>query len=87
MKLGLTDVTFVDAMKVKKAVNRAIDSGDLTLDFTGVTHVDSTMIAVALHAQRRADAKGGKITLIGTPAGFQELVSLYGLEEMFAQLR
>ena len=82
MKFDAADITFVDASRVKKQIDAALDAGDAVLDFTGVEHVDSTMVALVLHAQRRAAQLGLTLVLRNEPAGFRELTDVYGLDEV-----
>ena len=84
MKFEAADRTFVDASRVKKQIDRALAGGDAVLDFEGVEHVDSTVVALVLHARRRASSLGLVLDVRNEPAGFRELVHVYGLDEMFA---
>lgn len=87
MKLGTNGlVTFVNAMDVKAAMDVAMDSGDYTFDCSELTQVDSTMVALILHAIRRARTAKQQIRLINEPKGFRELIALYGIEDAFSEL-
>lgn len=82
MKFTTSRITFVEVQKAKAQVRQALDQGDFTLDFEGVSRVDSTVLALSLYAYRRAKAVGGTLQLKSVPAGFMELVRLYGLETL-----
>jgi phospholipid transport system transporter-binding protein len=56
--------------------------GAHTVDFAGVTEVDSSALAMAIEwvrANRLAGAAQGKLHFVNLPEGMQSLIQLYGL--------
>lgn len=63
-------------------MERALDASlptRLTLDFSGVTFMDSSGIAVAMRARRRMAALGGTIAIINVPAQAKKVFDAAGI--------
>ena len=64
------------------AIERALDAElpmQLTLDFGGVTFMDSSGIAVAMRAHRRMTALGGTVALVNVPAQAKKVFDAAGV--------
>ena len=66
----------------------AIDAMDrhgaaLTLDLSQVTFMDCTGVGVLIFLRAEARARGGHITLPGTPLRVSQLLELTGLQSLF----
>lgn len=80
----------VTALEQTPALMREIDallatapSGvALQLDASALTEFDTSAIALLLHVQRAAKARGVAFELQGAPAKLRELAELYGVEEL-----
>lgn len=55
---------------------------ELPFDFTAVTEVDSSALAVIFAWQRNAQSQGKTIRLSGLPANLLSLASLYGVDDL-----
>ncbi|MDB5797561.1 MAG: anti-anti-sigma factor [Paucimonas sp.] len=75
-------LTFAHARSVTEAGLRAIGAGESEVDFSGVTEVDSTAVAMLLAWQRAARAKGVNLRCTGLPSSLASLARLYGVEEL-----
>lgn len=82
MRIGDNAVTSANVGGIKKAVMKAIDSGDAVLDLSECTRVDSTALALILAARRRAAARGLELEIKGAPASIEDLARVYGLESL-----
>lgn len=85
MHIDTEQITIAQVAAIKSDVIRAIDAGDDTLDFSGVSRVDSSAVALVLFAKRYACEKAMELKLVGVPPSFYKLALLYGLETLFAQ--
>ncbi len=56
----------------------------LTIDFSGVTGVDSSAVALLLEWRRQAAARGKRLEFVNLPAPLVSLAGLYGVEELIA---
>ena len=64
-------------------LGRALPAGDLVFDFTDVTRVDSSALALVLAWLRRARARGDSVVgLRAPPESLLSLARLYGLEPL-----
>ena len=54
----------------------------LTIDFSGVTGVDSSAVALLLEWRRRAQQRGKTLTYVNLPANLLALARLYGVAEL-----
>jgi anti-sigma B factor antagonist len=80
---GDIDLTTADEFR-RKSVDSMDQFGPrLTLDLTGVTFMDVTGLGVLIYVRREAEARGGHITLVGTPQGVSYVLRLCGLESAF----
>ena len=79
----------VTALKQTPALMREIDAAlaagasagePLQLDATGLTSFDTSAIAMLLHAQRAAKARGVALQIHGAPAKLLALAQLYGVD-------
>lgn len=55
-------------------------SGDIEVDFAGVSNVDTSALSLMLEWQRRAVATGSKIKFSNLPENLSSLADLYGIE-------
>ena len=70
------------ARETVTALERAVDAAlpmHLTLDFGGVTFMDSSGIAVVMRAHRRMGALGGRIELVNVPAQAKKVFDAAGI--------
>ena len=80
----------VTALEQTPALMREVDAmlaepegaAALRLDASALTEFDTSAIALLLHAQRAARARGVVFELQGAPAKLRELAELYGVEEL-----
>lgn len=66
--------------EVLAQARRAIAARQLTFDFTGVRHVDSSALAFILTCQREAGRQGVRLVCSHLPANLHSLARLYGVE-------
>ncbi len=58
----------------------------LTLDFSGITFMDSSGIAVVLRAKRRMAALGGSVTLSGIPPQAGKVFEAAGIKRLITMI-
>jgi phospholipid transport system transporter-binding protein len=75
-------LTFDNAKTALHAGLQAIAGGQKEIDFTQVTTVDSSAVAVALAWQRAARASTGPLVFRNLPENLRSLVALYDVENM-----
>jgi phospholipid transport system transporter-binding protein len=64
-------------------LERALPAGDLVFDFTDVTRVDSSALALLLAWLRRVKARGDSVVgLRAPPESLLSLARLYGVEPL-----
>lgn len=78
----------IDLATADEFRRKALESMDqfgprLTLDLSGVTFMDATGLSVLIYVRREAEARGGHITLVGTPQAVSYLLRISGLESVF----
>ena len=78
----------IDLATADEFRRKALESMDqfgprLTLDLSGVTFMDVTGLSVLIYVRREAEARGGHITLGGTPQAVSYVLRLCGLESAF----
>lgn len=54
----------------------------LTIDFAGITGVDSSAVALLLEWRREAQRLGKKLEFVNLPANLLALANLYGVAEL-----
>lgn len=59
----------------------------LTIDFSGITEVDSSAVALLLEWRRRAAALGKTLLFVNLPANLLSLAELYGVAELIQPCR
>ena len=80
----VVDVSALFAEEVGMGLGQGVVAGVPLVDGE---RLDSTVVALVLHARRRASSLGLVLDVRNEPAGFRELVHVYGLDEMFATPR
>jgi phospholipid transport system transporter-binding protein len=75
-------LTVNNAASMLEAGLRAIASGQTEIDFSDVTVIDSSAVAVVLAWQRAANVQQAMLRLISVPANLQSLATLYGVAEL-----
>ena len=60
----------------------AAGQGDIEVDASGLTQIDSSAIAVLLDCRRQAQAQGRALRVRGAPARLTALASLYGVQTL-----
>ena len=63
-------------------LGRALPAGNLMFDFSGVTRVDSSALALLLAWLRRAKAGGRAVELRALPEPLLALARLYGVDAL-----
>lgn len=82
MKLEATSLTTDNAKSLLGVGDQALSAGDLTLDLSAVTQVDSAAVALLLHWQRSAQAAGKRFEFVSVPEGLCSLATLYGVDTL-----
>jgi phospholipid transport system transporter-binding protein len=57
----------------------------LTIDFAGITAVDSSAVALLLEWRRQAAARAKHLEFVNLPANLLALARLYGVEELIVK--
>lgn len=57
----------------------------LTIDFSGVTGVDSSAVALLLEWRRQAFARGKRLEFVNLPPNLLALAELYGVADLIRQ--
>ncbi|MBT9456883.1 MAG: STAS domain-containing protein [Burkholderiaceae bacterium] len=65
-----------------EAMQAAPAQASLELDAAALLDFDSAVLAVLLECQRRAQASGRRLTLVGAPPKLAELARVFGLSEL-----
>lgn len=84
MRFTVSQITFEEYPAAKRDLDAALAAGDALLDFSSVSRVDSTAVALLLHAERQAKALGLTLVCQHLPESYGELVALYGLESLLS---
>lgn len=79
LSLG-TSLTNQNAAAVLRDGLARVAQGDVQVDCTGLTQVDSAAVAVLLAWHRAAGARNQALSLQGVPAELSQLASLYGVD-------
>ena len=61
--------------------NERFTAGQVTVDFAGVTEVDSSALSLLLEWRREAGRAGRVIRYLNLPANLKSLAKLYGVTE------
>jgi len=83
MKLNRPQITMTTAHAAFTAVDAAIAAGDTEIDLTGVTHADSSLVALLLHANRGLKARGLALRVTHAPETLHRFIAVYGIESLF----
>jgi len=67
---------------VAACFERALPAGDLVFDFSGVSRVDSSALALLLGWLRRAKERGNSVELRAPPESLLTLARLYGVDAL-----
>ena len=59
----------------------------LTIDFAGITGVDSSAVALLLEWRREAERRKKTLVFVNLPANLVSLAELYGVEELIQSCR
>jgi phospholipid transport system transporter-binding protein len=54
----------------------------LTIDFSGITDIDSSAVALLLEWRRQAAARGKRLAYVNLPANLLALAGLYGVADL-----
>ena len=57
----------------------------LTIDFSGITAVDSSAVALLLEWRRQAVSRGKRLEFVNLPPNLLALAGLYGVAELLQQ--
>lgn len=82
MKIDAAALTTDTAAALVPLGRQAAAAGDLTLDLSSVTQVDSAAVALLLQWQRDAQALGKKFTFTSVSPALASLATLYGMDEL-----
>ncbi len=55
---------------------------DSSIDLSSVTHADSSLIALLLHAHRTLGRGGQTLKIVNAPASLERLLAAYGIETL-----
>ena len=75
-------VTIKNAASVLAEGAALFDSGDVTLDLSRVTEVDSAAVSLLLEWQRAAQRRSRRIDFVNLPENLQSLAQLYGVADL-----
>lgn len=83
--LSLSGAVIIDSAKELLEQGRGYCiANDVTVDFSGVTELDSSAIALILEYRRAAESAGRHLAVSNSPASFQSLATLYGVTDLIA---
>ncbi|MFN9807627.1 MAG: lipid asymmetry maintenance protein MlaB [Betaproteobacteria bacterium] len=80
MRLQATRMTTETAAALVEAGLASIRGGDLGVDLSDVTEVDSAGVAMLVAWLREATARGGTLVLTHIPPALASLARLYGVD-------
>ncbi len=79
-RLALSGPLVMDsATTVLNEAKAAVASGDVTVDFSGATDIDSSALALMLQWRRDAEAAGRTVIFESVPDNLRVLAELYGV--------
>lgn len=83
------EVDIYTAPRFKEAMIELLDTGveKLVVDLTGVTFIDSTALGVLIGGLRRVHDIGGSMSLVVTTSPVERVLSITGLDRVFAVQR
>lgn len=58
--------------------------GDIEIDFSAVTDVDTVALSLMMEWQRRAAAKNSQVTFTNLPVNLSSLATLYGVTDFIS---
>jgi phospholipid transport system transporter-binding protein len=64
---------------------RAFSGSGVTVDFSGVTEVDSSALSLLLEWRRAAARSGHEVRYRNLPASMRSLAELYGVTELLSE--
>lgn len=76
------ELTFANSPAALSLLDGALANAELTLNFTALEVVDSSVVAVLLEWQRRAKAAGCQLHYVQLPSNLQQLIAVYGLSNL-----
>lgn len=74
-------LTSAECGQLLNALDSILQQGDAHIDFSGVTALDSSAVALLLEWQRRAQKAQRQLTWIAPPATLRQLVDVYGVQD------
>lgn len=81
------DVDIASEQDWRRRGNEMLDAHpeltDLVIDMEGVTFLDSRGMAVLIHLHGKAQARGGKLTLLAVPRRVAKALGVAGLDQVF----
>ncbi|MCO4759198.1 MAG: STAS domain-containing protein [Oceanospirillaceae bacterium] len=87
MALQLSGVLkFSDITAIREKVDQLLGemSGEVSIDFSGVSQVDSSALSLWLCSMRRAESLGLTLKPVNVPSEMQSIAGLVGLEQCFS---
>lgn len=75
------EVTFNTTTHLMSQLEKTLTSATKQLDCSGVTHIDSSVIAFLLFTKKLARKKSAQLEIIGVTEPIHKLMSLYGLQD------
>ena len=75
-------VTFDTVPDLVRAAEPELRDGSLTIDFAGVTEVDSSAVALVLEWRRQAEHRNLALHVANLPPSIVNLAELYGVSEL-----
>jgi anti-sigma B factor antagonist len=77
------------ATDLREALLRAVTEGDgnVALDLSGLSFIDSTIISVLIMARKRAELSKGSVRLIDVPDRIRRIMEITGIESLFVMER
>lgn len=82
------ELDFTTGVSLRAEIEQAVraQSGDVTLDFAGVTHTNSVGLSLILVAARSQAEGAGRLRLQNVPTGLQSIARVCELEDWLATL-
>lgn len=77
------ELRFADIMTIRKSLDQLLASmkGDVVVDFSGVTRVDSSALSLWMCGLRRAESLSINLKSANVPAEMQSIAGLVGLSQ------